>query len=203
MDATHRAIRERALKVYYENPSICKECQSVICVKDNQQPGEARKKKFCNRSCAASFNNRKYPKRLRDERTICRCGNKKDFHAKLCHDCMCVERLAQAEKKPIKEFFNEGNARIKYSAIRTWARTAMRIWGVEKCCAICGFSIVIEIHHWERISDCSEDSLLGEVNSRENMDYLCPNDHAMAERGLLTKPDKKIRSTRASVAQLD
>lgn len=53
---TSPKIRARALKKYYENPSICKNCKKIIRVKKGEPPSIARHKKFCNNSCAAQKN---------------------------------------------------------------------------------------------------------------------------------------------------
>jgi hypothetical protein len=45
---------------YLENPKQCKHCQTIL-------PHSKRKNKFCDRSCAASFNNLK-PKKKRKEK---------------------------------------------------------------------------------------------------------------------------------------
>jgi DNA-directed RNA polymerase subunit RPC12/RpoP len=42
---------------YYNNPNYCKNCGKVIEIKEGQKPSEVRVKKFCNTSCAASYNN--------------------------------------------------------------------------------------------------------------------------------------------------
>jgi hypothetical protein len=52
------AIREASLKRYYDNPAYCKHCNKLIIVKDNQMASVVKKKRFCNHSCAARFNNK-------------------------------------------------------------------------------------------------------------------------------------------------
>ncbi len=43
--------------------------------------------KFCNRSCAAIYNNRKYPKRELLPNKFCKCGNRKSGSAGICKKC--------------------------------------------------------------------------------------------------------------------
>lgn len=50
--------RQRALDKYYKEPSICKYCGKIIEVKDYEKPSDVKKRKFCNRSCSASFTNK-------------------------------------------------------------------------------------------------------------------------------------------------
>ena len=59
------AIKERldAINKYYKNPQICQSCRKIIEVKQSDKVRDVKRKKFCNKSCAASFNNRKRPKK--------------------------------------------------------------------------------------------------------------------------------------------
>jgi hypothetical protein len=52
-------ILAAAKKKYYENPSYCKQCGSLIHPKEDSGKAfaEARRKKFCDKSCAAQYNN--------------------------------------------------------------------------------------------------------------------------------------------------
>jgi 5-methylcytosine-specific restriction endonuclease McrA len=50
--------RQESLDRYYSNPGRCKNCGQVIPVYDHETASQARLRKFCNKSCAASFNNR-------------------------------------------------------------------------------------------------------------------------------------------------
>lgn len=53
------ATRQRceAMERYYLNPRRCKQCNSIITIPDTQKAVHARYKKFCNKSCAAIWNN--------------------------------------------------------------------------------------------------------------------------------------------------
>ncbi len=66
----------------------CEECGSEFIVHDSKEAV----KRFCNRSCSATFNNKKFPKRVKDEssKSSCvRCG-KVRYGSKLdaCPECM-------------------------------------------------------------------------------------------------------------------
>lgn len=60
--------------------------------------------------------------------------------------------------------------------------------GIAKECKICGFTPVVQVCHIRAIKDFSEDTSMGTVNSLDNMVYLCPNHHAMLDKGLLEVP---------------
>lgn len=49
--------RERALREYYSNPNYCLCCGSLIIVEKGMSDGDTKRKKFCNRSCSATYNN--------------------------------------------------------------------------------------------------------------------------------------------------
>jgi hypothetical protein len=53
-----RRQTEIALKSYYENPNYCLQCGKLIEVKEGWSPTQARRKKFCDKVCAARYNNK-------------------------------------------------------------------------------------------------------------------------------------------------
>src|SRR5690606_20404258 len=55
--------RLRAIATYNLKPNVCRECRQPIVVRLHERVTVVRKKAFCNRSCAARFNNVEYPKR--------------------------------------------------------------------------------------------------------------------------------------------
>ena len=184
MNAGHQKLRDRAYTAYYANPSVCLECGRVIMIGENEQPGIVRRKRFCNHSCAATYTNGHKP---RKHTLDCGCGWLKSHKSGKCMKCVVRENLSTAESRMISELISKGNARVKFAAIRTWASRAMKFWKVPKQCVKCGFDIVIEVHHWKSLSSFPTTTLIGVANSRENLDYLCPNHHAMAEKGLLKR----------------
>lgn len=56
-NAKSRNQRERSLRAYYANPNYCQHCGSLILLTKNLLPSDVSVKKFCNRSCAAAYNN--------------------------------------------------------------------------------------------------------------------------------------------------
>ena len=147
--------------------------------------GKERRKKFCNHSCAAKFNNRKRGFYSNNKKEKCICGNKKFYTAKVCHRCNVLNTIEKNKKEKIKDFISKGNARVKYSRIRGLASKIMKFNNIKKECFYCGFSIVVQVCHIKKISEFSEESLIGEVNSLKNLMYLCPNHHSMLDKGLL------------------
>ena len=105
--------RENAINRYYEKPNFCLNCGGVIRVESHQKVSEVRSKKFCNRSCAAKFNNRKHPKRIaKTSRNCKKCGKEMVIERiesgaysqkKYCHICIKTVRsnfsLAAVKKR--------------------------------------------------------------------------------------------------------
>ena len=124
-------------------------------------------KKFCNQSCAAKYNNHKYPKRQRiRDNTIClNCG--KEFYgrknSKFCSTkCAGEYKFKMNENKPSK---------YKESRIRTIKKHLMET--KEYKCEICGQlpewngkPLVLVLDH---INGDSSD------NRVENLRFVCPN----------------------------
>lgn len=94
--------------------------------------------------------------------------------------------MQEFEHKTIVEVLCKGNARTKYAQIRKSAGEKMRRLGVAYRCALCGFDIVVEVHHIKCIGSFPGTSLVADVNNLSNLIYLCPNHHAMVEKGLIS-----------------
>lgn len=76
--ATAKILRGKALEDYYSNPNYCKNCGEIIRVPEGGKVQSTRRKRFCNRSCAAIYNNSQFSKRKNTKRKsgICKlCGN--------------------------------------------------------------------------------------------------------------------------------
>ena len=56
--------RKEALLRYNKNPHFCMFCGNIIEV-GKKRVADVIKKKFCNNSCAASFNNKAHPQRYK------------------------------------------------------------------------------------------------------------------------------------------
>jgi len=91
--------------------------------------------------------------------------------------------------RPISAYIcGHPEAKAKHNDIRTWARRIMERSGQEKRCDICAFKVVVEVCHLKAIKEFPQTALMSEVNSLTNLVYLCPNHHAMLDKGLLKLP---------------
>lgn len=143
---------------------VCKQCLTPLIKWQNT---------FCSRSCSAKFNNKFAPKRKPNNDKFCSCGNRKSGTAKKCVDCW----LNQTGKKTLLEVVSKYKGSLKWVAVRKDAKNKMNRWKIKKECQICGWNKHVEVNHKKKISDFSLDTLVSEVNSKSNLQYLCPNCH--------------------------
>ena len=152
--------------------SICPTCGS-----DTRNP------RFCSRTCSAIYNNRAAPKRKR-KTFICKiCGAETAYRRQFCD--------RHQPRAPLDRLTTIGSVRrrAKYQAnarIRQIARRAYKAFGRPLQCEVCGYSTHVEVCHKHSISEFSDDTLITEVNSRDNLVCLCPNHHWEFDHGLLS-----------------
>ena len=161
---------------------IIKQC--VVCeVKFTCSP-KYEKQRFCSRSCANKIRIRHTHPNWHGA-SVCACGNKRSYGSANCHQCKKLRTFNTNKQKTLKDIKGKGNSRIKWSMLRKLAAQAMIIYNEEKKCKICGFDIVVEVCHIKEINEFPESALVGDVNSKKNLVYLCPNHHAMMDKGLI------------------
>lgn len=165
--ATAILLREQAIARYLLVPNFCEECYSSISVGDGQKVSEVRKKRFCNRSCAASYNNRAKPK-IKKEVKI------KEYKKTL------------PERTKADLFGSSKNWTTARSQISRHARKVYAKSGKSFSCSFCGYSLYTEVCHLLDVKDFSEDSTVESINSIDNLIRLCPNHHWEFDNGLLS-----------------
>ena len=145
--------------------------------------------KFCNSSCAAKYNNVKYPKRKPTHK--CKlCGGPITADKRLCKECHY-----NVYENPLELTIEEtlvGNAQHPswlFAKIRARARTIYHRHNEESICKICGYSKHIEVCHIIPISKFAKTAKLSEVNALSNLVGLCRNCHWELDHGLLDFPE--------------
>lgn len=168
--------KEQAAERYKNNPVVCKNCNKLI-EPNGRKFGEVRRTKFCNRSCAAKFHNRK---RLKIKTSRCyvrtceKCGIPITGR-KYCKSCWLADGLGLRTKGDIfKNRVNWQSARssIRHHAVLTWLR-----FGNKLVCSVCGYNKHAEVAHKKAVSDFSDDATVQEINAIDNLIALCPNHH--------------------------
>lgn len=198
--------RDHALKKYYESPNICFSCGNVIKVPDEVPVSEIRRKKFCNHSCSARFNNTG-----RELKSISRSG-----HCEKCKEIISYKKRPDGgysrrrfcdkclfDLRSKNSFNSDGEwARIEtrtkvdfFSSRKNWqsARSSIRdhagkVYGIIRGitpCKVCGYTNHVEVCHIRAVSDFPDDALISEINNISNLIGLCPNHHWEFDHGFL------------------
>lgn len=165
------------------------------CLSCCQELTEKYQLKFCNRSCAATYNGSHYPKRSKEKMNYPKClscDNKTVRKSgKYCRECIdnnkhlrgvmiCKQTIEDACKR-------KGSNR--YDMIRDNARRLFKNELKNPLCECCGYSKHVELCHKIPISKFPKDTLITEVNKRENVLFLCPNCHWEFDRLGMVLPD--------------
>jgi hypothetical protein len=153
--------REKSLEKYYENPNICKCCNKPIPVGEKQKVSEIRKKVFCNSSCSATFNNLQRELKMKNK---IKTPKKEKF-----------EFILSLTKQFLIDKHQTYN---KYRAvIRKHAHYVFNTHHKHQECKVCGYDTHVEVCHIKSVSSFSDDTLISEINSIDNLVGLCPNHH--------------------------
>lgn len=169
---------------------------------------------FCSSSCSATYNNKRRDvqvyedlsktlsekhwsglsdeekKKEREYSKICpTCNGGKDKRAKLCRKC----RMEEIENTILNRTLGYYVSGKKYtstllSSIRQGAKRILLRSGRDKVCEYCKnseFNDILETHHIKGIMEFDESETIRVINSLDNLAWLCPNHHAMVERGLI------------------
>lgn len=165
-----------------------------FCGKETSNP------KFCSRSCAAKSNNSKYPKRsLQRYCTKENCDNLPKSHRHtLCEyhfDEYQEWKRENLKNKTIGEYRNRDSVKGKHQSwLHSGVRALNRNWNKElllEPCANCGYNKHVELAHIKPLSLFPNNSLLCEVNAKENNIQLCPNCHWEFDNKLISIEDIK------------
>jgi len=176
----------------------CLNCTKTIRFKSGTKPSCIKKRKFCTKSCAATFNNKEKPKRARitRERKCARCSKsfvvKRRSNGKLSAAIYCTKvcsyiRPSYLYTKTKGQVFTESISwQAARSTIQRHARRIYRESGRPNNCYVCEYDTHVNVSHIKAVSEFSDEVLIAEINSVENLLALCPNHHWEFDHGLLT-----------------
>jgi len=169
------ACRQKAIDKYNQSPNVCLQCKQTMVLKENQEPCEVRRKKFCSQSCSSRFTN---TGRFRAPKRFCQlCGKRLRNKANHCIGCRSKflrEATGLTRKKDASQV-----------RISTHARMTLFENGLLPC-KVCGYTFWVEAAHIKAVRTFSSDSLVKEINEKENLLPLCPNHHLEFDRGKLS-----------------
>lgn len=166
---TQQKQKQQRIDDYNKNPNLCLYCGKPIVY-------EKRHNKFCNSSCAATYNN--LHKKPKDYGKCLYCGKPLNRSGKKYCNNKCQ---AQYKKQQFLEQWKNGlhNGHIPNGQISVFIKNYL----LEKhnyTCEKCGWGqinpytnkVPLEIHHidgnWEN-------------NSEDNLQVLCPNCHSLTD----------------------
>lgn len=153
------------------------------CFNCNNKLEGRNQKKFCSQNCAASFNNRKFPKRVAGYRSCRSCKKqylKKDLAPySYCDECKDKRKsnLLYMRNPTKKEMIYEKHTHGAAYAYIRWHSRKVVMKNTPLVCAVCGYSNHVEVAHKKPISAFDDNARLLEINDLNNLVYLCPNHH--------------------------
>lgn len=156
-------------------PTNCSNCGNPLQKKLKEFNNSKTKRFFCNRSCAASFNNKMFPKKHKTSKTVCQICQSEILYGRL----FCkIHSPRQQDYSTITYGKLTQSARYQKNAIiRQLARKKYMSSKQPKICKNCSYSKHVEICHIKAISEFTNNSFISEINDISNLVALCPNCH--------------------------
>ena len=184
---------------YKENCYVevkCEECGKVIRILKSDYKKSETKHFFCDNSCAAKYNNKHRRRKTNDITWVGKkgynkcpiCGKLKYYKSELCNDCRNKEKRVIKERTLGSYIDGKKYLTSKCGEIRKDARRTIEESKKEKVCAYCHnheFDDILEVHHIKGILEFDRSATIKEINSENNLVWLCPNHHKMLEMGLI------------------
>lgn len=159
---------------YIKNPNKCRQCGLSILPR-NTNKGELSRTKlkvFCNRSCAAKFNNSK---------------RVKTNHSVASHKEIKTLWYIKLFTKTKKEVFHVCSSwQSARAAIQKGARFVYFQSTKDKECRNCGYDKHIDVCHIKAVKDFSSEDYVYSINAVSNLIGLCKNCHWELDNGILT-----------------
>ena len=147
------------------------------CKKETSNP------KFCSRSCSASYNNKRHPKRKRKIVYCLLCEEIVERRQrKYCINCLHKWRW-KGDITLGEAIYTKHHKSSAFALIRSRARRAIK--SRVQVCDNCGYNKHVEVCHIKSISEFDLDTLLSLINSDENLVLFCPNCHWEFDKGIL------------------
>jgi hypothetical protein len=187
---TNSISRQSALKRYYSNPNLCIECGKVIHVPESGTVPPTRKKKFCNKSCAASYNNRGRRHGPKPKPKTCPVCDGPHYNKRIYCSVSCLRSKTRAVLQTTTkgELFQQRKSwQAARSCIQNNARKVYEESRKPKVCFVCGYANHYEVAHIQSVSSFPDSVTVGKINSLSNLLALCPNHHWEFDHGLINE----------------
>ena len=119
------------------------------------------------------------------------CGKRKWSTSKLCKSCSDKSKRTIADKK-LGDYVGYDETKTYKTRlcqeIRKHAKKVLYESGVERVCCYCKnheFDEILEVHHLKNILSFSPETTIKIINDTNNLVWICPNHHAMLEKGFI------------------
>ena len=123
--------------------------------------------------------------RMKNLKLCTNCNVKQIYpESKFWQSCSAILR-GQVDKTLRDAIYEKHHKSSAFALVRSRARTKMKQAGLLYCCMNCGYDKHVEVCHITPISAFSEDTMISEINSEENLMALCPNCHWEFDHGML------------------
>lgn len=189
--ATAKKLRTLALIKYYEDPTICQYCGSIIIVKDDEKVADVKKRKYCSQVCNGNA------KKIKDQYLHI---EKKSERSKRRKGVMSVEEYNRNRSILFKTkgelFSNRANWQSARSSIQRLAReNYFNHFNSRTCCRTgCTYCLHIDVAHIKSVSEFEDSALISEINDASNLVGLCKNHHWEFDHGYLSINDFDLSS---------
>ena len=150
--------------------------QCAYCQRETTNP------RFCSKSCSTKYNNRAFPKRVRQERHCKHCGVVIPPRRTVCD--ACNPSLVDWNQRTLKSL-REAVTYQAHAKVRDIARYNYEKADLPRVCANCGYSKHVEICHIQPINSFPDETPVAVINALSNLVALCPNCHWELDHGLL------------------
>lgn len=141
---------------------------------------------FCSKSCAASLNGKKFPKRMKIIKLCKHCGVEIPRKRTVCDKCnpsiVDWNNITLEEARSSRKY--QLNSRIRDKSREIYIQS-----GAPQLCFICGYNKTFHVCHIKPISTFSLDTKISEINALSNIIALCPNHHWELDHGILVLPE--------------
>ncbi|MHA1469013.1 MAG: homing endonuclease associated repeat-containing protein [Candidatus Asgardarchaeia archaeon] len=155
------------------------ECKN--CGKKTKNP------KFCSQSCNATYSN----KRRYGPPNLCKiCGKRIIRQSQTCRKCYIPYTMKKFGEKSIREFRKIPASKNRYQGIRNHAHQVARYYKLKSDkCLLCDYLNHLDLCHIKDIGSFNDDVTLNEINSFDNLVFLCPNHHWDLGHGKISKEE--------------
>ena len=158
--------------------------QCKNCGKKTKNP------KFCSQSCNATYNN---TRRYGPPDTCKICGKRTRRNLTTCRECYIIYTIKKYGEQTLGKFRKIPSSKNRYQAVRLHAHRIASYYKIESDkCLLCNYSNHLDLCHIKDISSFGDEISLNEINSPDNLVFLCPNHHWDLWHGKLLNKELKV-----------